>query len=225
MKLYRFFIQNMISFLLLSLSFASRQKNDKSKSSYYECASFVRHIESDVKSGVAKDQLKKKSQQYCSNIPDKVRQDFCSTLLQDDQFDKIYDFAKNQNVDSICSKLGYSRSFGRGRVITEDQCVSIIDSLKEEMKKNNEASSEETEKLDSKHNIKQQLNKKRPNSAKFSHSNVCKKFADGDKVTCQMISRVAYRTVLDDLLANAESLQICYRLQDLRKIQLAKDET
>lgn len=218
----------MFSFLLLAFSLSlPKRKNLKSKLSYVECFNFIRNIEDDIHNNVPVDQIKNKGQSYCNNLPDKIRQDFCSNLIQDDQFDKLYDFIKNQNMspEAACSKMGYSRSFGRGKVITEEQCSNIIDAIKEELKKNPpQANSAENIKLDSKRTIKQQLNKMRPNS-KISFANVCRKFDSNDKVTCQMISRIAYRTVFDDIMDGVDSIRICHRLQDLRKVQLAKDET
>lgn len=223
--------------LLFTLSFSAfgRPNKLKSRLNYIECFNFVKNVEDGITNNLQISELKKNSKEFCNHISNKAKQGFCTSLTTDDQFDKIYELLKNENLspESVCNKMGYSRSFGGGRVITEEQCTHIIDLLKEDLaeKKSAEDNSDENERDDQKRNGKSRPNSRRmknklPLTAKkFTGNNVCKSFSDKDKMTCQVVARIAYRTAYEELTFNESSIRICQKLQDQRKIQLARDET
>lgn len=216
------FSQMFYFFISLSLALKNRNSNIRSKLSYAECFNFARNLEDEINNDVSIDELKKKAKEYCTQIPDKVRQDFCTSLSQDKQFNEMYNMIKNQNMnpESVCAKMGYSRGFGSAKLVTEEQCSNFIDLLKEELKNNKPI---DDPKIKNK-NFKRNMNKFHT-ANRFSVNKVCKKVSENEKMACQIVTRIAYKTLLDDILAGADSTRVCHRLQDLRKIQIAKDET
>ena len=157
-------------FFLLTLSFADRIRSSylKSKISYIECFKFAKNIEEGIHNNIPISELKKNSNEFCNRISHKNQKDFCKSLATDEQFNKIYDLLKNQNLDpeSVCSKMGYSRGFGGGRVISEELCTNIIDKLKEDVQ--NKLNSEENLNETSRTNQKKT---RRSNAKKFPKNN------------------------------------------------------
>jgi hypothetical protein len=102
---------------------------------HFECFNIVRAIDRETHAGKTPEEITTALSTHCDRLDD-VRKNICVSIIPN-RVPRILELmAEKKGPDAVCEALGFSRSFGGGRLIAKDQCVKYVDLVREDHAKN-----------------------------------------------------------------------------------------
>jgi hypothetical protein len=112
--------------------FARRLPDDRIR--HFECFNLVRVIQRETAAGKTELDVTNSLSTHCDRLDD-IRKNICIAIVPG-QVPKIVELlGEKKTPDVICESLGFTRTFGAGRVIPRDQCTSNVELIRKEYAK------------------------------------------------------------------------------------------
>jgi hypothetical protein len=118
----------MLLFFALSVS-SSDNPDDRIR--HLECFDIVRGVEHALQGGKKEPDMLGPLRDHCATLPDS-RKNICTTIITIHLRGIIDLLQEKKRPDFVCDFLGYPRRFGTNRIIPNDNCVRIVEALRNE---------------------------------------------------------------------------------------------
>jgi hypothetical protein len=178
---------------------------------HFECFNIVRLADHARTMGPSADNVTAVLTSHCSKISGK-RREVCGRLIPDKISFILAQLDLKTLPEDICTQLGFERAITRSRFMEKSTCISIMDQLKEDEKKKKSEGGGEPAKLP-----------RLPGGALagvqrrfFGAPVFCRTMETQERVSCQIVTRLALRKMKSELDAELDAAAICDKLQEMK---------
>jgi hypothetical protein len=217
--------------LLLSLSLSEpetvrsvpRPPTSESRIRHFECFNIVRLTEHSVTIGRSPENITALLTTHCDKIAD-TRKNICLSLVPAKIPTILAQLQDKKHPEDICTSLGFERLVTYSRTMEKEKCVKIVDQLKEYQKTNESIADAEPRfpKLPGSALSGSKLGFQR---RFFGAPKFCREMEKEDRISCNIVTRVALRKTKTELDTGVASATICDKLQETKYLNFSVPTT